>query len=837
MPLPSGTRIGPYEIAASIGAGGMGEVYKARDTRLNRDVAIKVLPASFAEDPGRLRRFQLEAQSAGSLNHPNILTVHDIGTHENSPYLVSELLEGESLRDRLRGGKPPINKAVDYAKQIATGLAAAHAKGITHRDIKPENLFVTKDGRVKILDFGLAKVNKPAADGETVTALSAVGVVMGTAAYMSPEQARGQTVDHRSDIFSFGSVFYEMLSGERAFQGDTAADLMVAVVSKEPDSSGKMPPHLARIVQHCLEKSPDERFQSARDIAFDLESVAQQSTAAQAPVKVAKPQWTIFTHLALALVCAGLAWLAFRPQPERSFHRLTFRRGAIHDARFTPDGNSVVYSAQWEDEPSDVFTARFDTPGSRSLGFSGNELRAISSTGELALAQKVRRISSGFAPAGMLARAPFSGGATRAIEDGINFVDFSSTGADMAIVRESDQGFQLEYPAGKVLYKTAGYISEPRISPSGDLIAFLDHPANNDNRGYVSMVDRDGKLKKLTRDYNAAVGLAWGPKGDEIWFTAAKIGSRLELRGVGLSGKERLVYTESVAMILHDVSKDGRALISNVEQRTKLMFRGPSDDRDRELSWLDWSLIRSLSPDGKFVAFAESGEGAGAAPVSFLRETNGSPPVSLGTGGFPTLSPDGKFVVVYEFNPSSIVIYPVGPGQPKRILMPGFTILGAGLLADGKGIYFVGNEPSKSARTYLTDLDGAKPRPVTPEGVRAGGLIAGKYLVGRASGKLWMYPVGGGEPSALENISEGEMISGATEDGETLYVSTRNQFPAKIYRMNRRTGQRQLLREIMPADRAGIRGAITPQVTPDGKTYAYSTAQALGELHLVEGLK
>ena len=813
----------------------MGEVYKARDTRLNRDVAVKVLPASFAEDADRLRRFQVEAQSASSLNHPNILTVFDIGTHENSPYLVSELLEGESLRERLRGGRLAVNKAIDFARQIAIGLAAAHAKGITHRDIKPENLFLTKDGRVKILDFGLAKVNKPAADGETLTAMSVVGVVMGTPGYMSPEQARGQTVDNRSDIFSFGSVFYEMLSGERAFAGPTPADSMLAVVSKDVDPAAKMPPHLARIVQHCLEKSVEERFQSARDIAFDLESITQQTTGTQAPVKSATSQWAFYALAALTLVCAGLAWLAFRPEPQRSFRRLTFRRGAIHTARFTPDGNSIVYSAQWEDEPSEVFTARLDTPGSRSLGFPGHELRAISSTGELALVQNVRRISSGFAPAGMLARAPFSGGAARAIENGINFVDWSPSGSEMAIVRESDEGFQLEYPAGKVLYKTAGYISEPRISPSGDKIAFLDHALSNNNAGEVAIIDRAGKKQTLASGYGSSAGVAWAPTGDEIWYSAARIGGRSDLWAVNLTGKVRLVYTQSVGVVLHDISKDGRVLLSNLEARTKLMFRGPSDSRERELSWLDWSLLRSLSPDGKFVTFAESGEGAGRLQVSFLRETNGAPPVSLGTGGYPALSPDGKWVVVIERE--AVVIYPVGPGQSRRIDVPGFTLTGAGLLPDGKGVYFTGNEPSKPARTYLTDVDGAKPRPITPEGVRAGALFGSKHLIARSGGKFRLYPITGGEPDVLEGVADTEAIGGASEDGEILYVTTQNEFPGKVYRFNRRTGQRQLIREVMPEDRAGLRGYIRPIFTPDGKAYAYSTQQGLGELHLVEGLK
>src|SRR6266542_3036360 len=269
MTLTAGSRLGPYEILAPLGAGGMGEVYRAKDPRLGREVAIKVLPASFSADPDRLRRFEQEARAAGILNHPNITAIHDIGSHDGSPYVVTELLEGETLRSRIATGALSTRKAIDYAIQIAHGLAAAHEKGIVHRDLKPENLFVTRDGRVKILDFGLAKLKQPEAGAEpqtnlpTGTAGTEPGVVLGTMGYMSPEQVRGKPADQRSDIFAFGAILWEMLSGRRAFHGDTAADTMTAILTKEPpDLSGKdaaIHPGLDRIVRHCLEKNPEER--------------------------------------------------------------------------------------------------------------------------------------------------------------------------------------------------------------------------------------------------------------------------------------------------------------------------------------------------------------------------------------------------------------------------------------------------------------------------------------------------------------------------------------------------------------------------------------------------
>ena len=289
MPLTSGTKLGPYEIQSPIGAGGMGEVYRARDARLNRDVAIKILPASFSADPERLQRFARESRAAAALNHPNILSIFDIGEDHGAPYVVSELLEGETLRDRLRNGPLSSRKAIDYAQQIAKGLAAAHEKGIVHRDLKPENLFITNDGRVKILDFGLAKLTRPEADlsGDAPTQQvgTEAGTVMGTVGYMSPEQVRGKSSDSRSDIFSFGAVLYEMVSGKRAFHGESSVETMSAILKEEPpdlaETNRNVSPALERIVRHCLEKNPAERFQSARDVAFNLEALTDISSSSR----------------------------------------------------------------------------------------------------------------------------------------------------------------------------------------------------------------------------------------------------------------------------------------------------------------------------------------------------------------------------------------------------------------------------------------------------------------------------------------------------------------------------------------------------------------------------
>src|SRR5579863_2944923 len=295
MALTSGTRLGPYEIVVLLGAGGMGEVYRALDTRLGRDVAIKVLPEGLAKDPDRLRRFEQEARTIAALSHPNILGIHDIGTHDGAPFLVSELLEGQTLRERLESGPLPVRRAIEYAFGIAQGLSAAHDKGIVHRDLKPENVFITRDGRVKVLDFGLAKLMRPEESHDTVATLASPatlpGMVLGTVGYMSPEQVRGESGDARSDIFSFGAVLYEMLTGKRAFKRETSAETMTAVLREEPpelnETGWQGPLGLQRILTRCLEKNVERRFQSASDLAFAIESLSGSSaTSAASPASI-----------------------------------------------------------------------------------------------------------------------------------------------------------------------------------------------------------------------------------------------------------------------------------------------------------------------------------------------------------------------------------------------------------------------------------------------------------------------------------------------------------------------------------------------------------------------
>src|ERR1039458_4313495 len=393
---PAPRRLGNYEILDKLGEGGMGEVWRARDERLHRTVAVKILPADVSNDPSRRARFEQEAHALGALNHPNIVAIYDVGADDGRAYLVSELVEGESLRAMLDRGPVPVRKTIDLAGQITDGMAAAHALGIVHRDLKPENVMVTRSGQVKILDFGLAK-QAPTASGENTAtmALSQPGPVLGTAGYMSPEQVRAEPVDPRSDIFSFGAVLCEMLTGRRAFQAPTSVETMHAVLNAEPPEFdgelGKLPPALATIVRRCLEKRSEQRFQSAADLAFALRSITGASiTGVQSAISTGQPKrkpwiWPVAALLAAALLFAAGFFLRDRtlhPAPPE-FQKITFRKGLVARPRFTPDGN-IVYEASWDHGPNRIYLAVPGSPESRDLGING-DFGSVSSKQQLTL--------------------------------------------------------------------------------------------------------------------------------------------------------------------------------------------------------------------------------------------------------------------------------------------------------------------------------------------------------------------------------------------------------------------------------------------------------------------
>ena len=866
MSLASGTKLGPYEIQSLLGAGGMGEVYRARDTRLDRTVAIKILPTNFSADGERLRRFEQEARAAAALNHPNILAIFDIGNagdisaENGSPYIVSELLEGETLRERMRDGVLPLRKAIDYGSQVARGLAAAHDKGIVHRDLKPENVFVTKDGHVKILDFGLAKLtagvnaldltSAPTMGAGAIDQHTTPGVVLGTLGYMSPEQVRGLPSDHRSDIFSLGAILFESLSGKRAFKGDTSADAMSAILKEDPPEISELnravPPAIDRIVRHCLEKNPADRFDSARDVAFGLEALSTVSSSAGVEAAVgAAPAARLRTPLLVAipvilLVAAAAFWggRATVPVSNPVFTRLTFRGGYVASARFASDGQTVVYSAGFGDDPLEIYTTRPGASQSRELGFKGSSILGISRNDEMAITLDHDFFVAN-ASHGTLARVPFTGGAPREVAEKVLCADWSPDGESLAIARETDAGVNIEYPPGKVLYQTSGWVSDVRVSPDGNTVAFIDHPLGYDSFGSIAMVDRAGKKTTLSGDFSSARGLAWAPSGKEIWYTASKIHLSSNLFATTLSGQQRLVWAGAGSLVLRDISRDGRVLFVRENRRRGIAGLFPGHTSETDLSWLDWSLPTYISPDGKWLYFGEQGDSAGAKYSAYMRATDGSPAIRLGDGTPWAVSPDGKWVAsLVPGEPQQLMLLPTRSGEAVNLSQAGFNYQNVEWVPDGKRLVVVGNEPGKAPREYLANAAGGPLKAVTPE--NQAGLISpdGKSVVVAIGDKLTFYPVDGGQPREAKNTLPPDLLFMTPRlVAHYVYGAERQEVPLKVFRFDLTTGQKQLWKELAPAERAGVYNIGLLSVTPDARWYAYSYVRDLSDLYMVEGLK
>ena len=836
-------------------------VYRARDPRLKREVAIKVLPQAFSLDADRLRRFEQEALATAALNHPNILAVFDIGTNEGSPYVVSELLEGETLRDRLRGGSMAIRKTLDYALQIAHGLAAAHEKGIVHRDLKPENLFLTKDGRLKILDFGLAKLTQPDTGDHTslptMTHATEAGVVLGTAGYMSPEQVRGMAVDARSDIFSFGAILYEMISGKRAFHGETAADTMSAILEEDPaelsETNRSVSPALERIVQHCLEKNPEQRFHSASDIGFDLEHLTGVSgtTARVTAVAGARPRGKMLAGLAgalgLALVMLGVGWWLGRgsgPAPLAEYQQITFRTGSIGNARFTPDG-SIVYSASWEGGEEQLYMSRTDDPGSRELGIKDAELLSISKGGELAIRLNTV-FYSGYARSGTLARVPLSGGTPREVLDNVGDADFAADGNNLAITRyvPENNHWRLEYPIGKVLLDSINWLSHPKISPDGKWVAFADHEnPGGDDEGSLAVIGADGKEpeRKLSSGWTSLQGILWSPAGnDEIWFTSTNTGEASNPRGVTLSGKLRTITNVPGGVWLED-ERNGKVL--TVANHTRLGIRGmaPGGKEEHELGWFGWSELRDISPDGKKILFEEEGDGGGPGYTVFLRDTDGSPPARIGEGLAMAISPDAKWAVTRPAKGGPLNLVPTGAGESRQLTHDAVSYEIARFLPDGKHLIAWGIETGHGGRDYLIDANNGDSKPVTSEGF-AGVVISpdGKNVAVRGpDGKRGIWTLEGGGFHPIPGLASNYAIIGWTPDGQSVYVvpTNRGAKSLKTSRVNIETGKTEPWKTFGEETGAGVSSVAAPHFSSDGNGYAYLYVQTLSEAYVVSGLK
>ena len=860
------TEIGHYKIKELLGKGGMGEVYLAEDARLNRKVALKLLPADLTDNKDRLKRFEQEARAVSTLNHPNILTIYEFGAENGADFIVMEFVAGVTLREKMKSGElMSAREILDIAAQVASALSAAHEAGIVHRDIKPENIMLRDDGLVKVLDFGIAKLTGThneihTTDSEAKTRAyvkTNPGALLGTVDYMSPEQARGKAVDARSDIFSFGVVLYEMLAGKKPFTGDSPVEVMGAILKDEPPAlrelNEKISPALQKLVGICLEKKPERRFHSVHDLGFALEALSTTTSSSSLdrafPGSISYKRRKIITRERLAWLLAAAfaavsvagfyyAWQLRGAIPkQRAFRQLNFRSEAIFQAGFAPDGKTVVYSSAVEGNTPELFTIHPDFPAPQSIGVRGTHLLDVSSKGELAILVDAKYLRHRTFT-GTLARMPLVGGAARQILEAVKFAAWSPDGTQLAIIREVEGNDRLEYPIGKVLYETNGNLSDVRVSPDGERVAFFEHPQKNDDRGSVNMVDLDGKKTMLTDGYWSERGIAWSPDGKEVLFSASLSGGNFMIFAVTFDGLRRTADQSPGGLILQSIAPDGRWLVNRIDYRYAAMVHTPGTQEDRNLSWLRTSHSKALSQDGQTLLFLETSAGKNYAAC--LRKTDGSPLVQLGEGTPTDLSPDGKSVLaIVPSKPPELVIYPTGAGETRKLERGEIeTYASAQWFRDGRNILVGGNEAGKKTRFYVQDTKGGAARAVTPEGTRDGRLSPdGKLVLARGTeGKYFLYPVDGGtgEPRPVEWLTDADVVIGWSADNRFWFVYRGLTIPCRVERVNVETGRREFFKDIAPPNRTGILFVRPNFVTDNQQSYAYTTYQQVSSLFVTE---
>ncbi len=765
MTLARGTLVGPYEILALIGAGGMGEVYRAHDSRLRRDVAIKVLPAAFASDPERMRRFEQEAHAAGGLNHPNIVVVHDFGVHEGAPYIVSELLLGETLRERLDRGPMPVRRAIEHAVHIARGLSAAHQKGIVHRDLKPENVYLTDDGRLKILDFGLAKpLHAHAAQagaGNTTTLIQVTepGMVFGTVGYMSPEQVRGVPADHRSDIFSLGLILYEMVAGRRAFRGESSIETMNAILKDDlPELSAPdrpVPPGLDRVVRHCVEKAPEDRFQSARDLAFALEALSGLTDVPEAQIRRRRRSYRLrFAGIVAGGIAIGviLGALMLRRAPAEppTFRYLTYS-GHDYSPAASPDGRFVAFTSERDGTPR-IWLKQLPSGEEQPLTTGPDDLARFSPDGSLVLFTRTEGAGAALYRIGVL------GGEPRKIIDNASDGDWSPDGKRVAFIRARQSDGRLVSIIGTVaadgsdIREVATFadrnLARLRWSPGGGTIAVTELGTSS-NRP-VWLVSPDGKDKQELATSRVISSLAWINGGREVIYfeneSALEGGlgvsagtAKVMRRGVPFGSVATLAWSPSSSMVL-DILGPGTVVFDSCSPRASLreiplngsavsnarwLTRGNANDRQPAYSpdgeWVVFSSNRSgnldlwevsrktgvvrrltedaaedwdpaFTPDGKHIIWSSNRSGHFEV---WMAQADGSGARQVTSDGVdaenPTATADGNWIVYVSTNPAKSGIWRVRPNGSGAVRLVGGTYAMPELSPDGRYALYSAN--------------------------------------------------------------------------------------------------------------------------------------------------
>ena len=839
-------------------------MYRARDTRLDRTVAIKVLPHHLSSNPDLKQRFEREARAISCLNHPRICTLHDIGHQDGIDFLVMECLEGESLAERLRRGPLSLKETLKIGVEVCEALEAAQKAGIVHRDLKPANIMLTKNG-AKLMDFGLAKpaaaglgssasapllsAAKTMSEATPLSPLTSAGMVIGTIQYMAPEQIEGKDADARSDLFALGSVLYEMATSKRPFEGKSQISVASAILEKDPEPMRTLKPltpaAFERVVISCLAKNPEDRFQNAHDVRLDLEWIAEDlpQLTAQYPAQIDKSRFKILPWaitVAVVLLAVGAILVAQREKPAPQYTSVTFREGTLSGARFSHDGQTIVFSGRWEGEPAQMSVARVGSPESRSMGIPAAEVAAISSSDELAIflgCEENFFLNCG----GTLATVSLAGGSPRTLAEHVAQADWHPDGKRMVISVSSPDGPRLEFPPGHVIYQQrAGWFGHPRFSPDGSMIAFENHPIAGNDDGKVELLDMNGKHSVFFNS-SSVEGLAWSPDGKELWFAATETGGWADtIFAVRPGGKPRVVLT-SPSIRLYDISKDGLVLLSHETWRRQLIGLFPGDKSDRPYSWNDDTQPTAITTDGRLISFYESGELYAIARdyQSYYRPTDGSPAVRLGVGA-PAISPDGKWVVLGSNQSGSkrpLQLQPLGPGEPRDLATPGLIAFNRVRWSDdNRQIVYEAQTEQGGWNTYRQLIASGPPillianiRDSYPALSPDGKMAASR----KERAGVYLCSAGGGQPVKLKAASDEEFPIRFTEGGKSLLVADTTGRELVLTLIDLASGRRQLWKRLDTESRADQLFVATP----DLKYYAYPFPRYSSVLYTVENLR
>jgi tRNA A-37 threonylcarbamoyl transferase component Bud32 len=851
-----------YHIERELGAGGMATVYLAEDLKHHRRVAIKVLKPELAAVLGA-ERFVQEIQTTAQLQHPHILPLFDSGSADGFLYYVMPYIEGETLRARLdREKQLGVEEAVKITTEVADALDYAHRHGVIHRDIKPENILL-HDGRPMVADFGIALAVSAAAGGR----MTETGLSLGTPHYMSPEQATAEKdITARSDVYSLASVLYEMLSGQPPHLGGSAQQIIMKIIA-EPVAEvtalrKSVPPNVAAALMKALEKLPADRFESAKAFAEALDNPAFTTARAGAagalmPAGARGFRWLMrspwwWATIAVAAAAVALTAVVARrtaPTSTPTFTQRTFETRAIFNARFTPDGQSIVFSGMPNvGTVSRLYVIRPDHPDPAPIGPDSTNLLGVSRTGALAILTHASYVGHRVF-LGTLSTVSLGGEAPHEVTTGVRDAAWAPDDTNMAVVRFRGGVDLLEYPVGTVLARSPGYFSDPRVSPTGDAVAYLEHPGKYDDRGVAVIADRAGHTVARSPIFWGLEGIAWRPDGGGILYSASgqtgDVGAGYAVRELDRSGRDRLVLSGPGNLTIQDVSRTGRLLLTNDELPDELIGRGPGAARETVMGVRDFPSLPVLSGDGRYIAFSDQSALGGPNYAALLRKTDGSPPVRLGEGYPLALSADnGSALALVPTTPLRLAVYPTGPGATRQLNMGQLQTFGytGGLRVTGQDTiaFFCGAEAGQPGRCFIDSLPRESITPVTPPGISRGWLSPDwSSVLASDSGGFRIYPVGGGEPRPALGLRLGELPIRWSPDGREVWVVTDPDSPAalRIDRVNPMTGARSPLLNIVPGDLGGVRSLSEPTLADDPHVYAYIKFLYASRLYTVDGLR